>query len=100
MQITTNNQWRDFKYGYELTRKQLDDIIDFHDWSREYAMSYYGYVTAYGMVFSLDEFVKIDYQDDEELSSWHGIYPLTFLSGVVIQVSPDGEQYKVGFLSG
>jgi len=96
MKITTNNHWYDFKYGTDLTTSQLRDIMDCMNWPREYAMSYYGYITCYGMVFSLDEFMRLERED----IPWDGIYNLTFDSGVIVQISPDGEQYKAGFITG
>lgn len=100
MEIITNNQWRDFLYGYEvpfqIMSSQFDHLSndDKHDKFIRYDGTYY----------HLSEFIRIVPQGkddpnmfvfrdvDGQLEGWQGMH--TDMC-VVIKVSDDGEQYKI-----
>lgn len=93
IRIITDNKWRTFLYGHELTekeRKEFDyipaDEIDEH--------TFFRYL---GWCYDLAEFVRVgNMPNDNPLSKWHGCIADTFFSGVVIRVSANCDQYQVG----
>lgn len=88
--IVTNRQWRTFMYGYELPakwRKEYDYLSD-----EEYdTMSFCSYR---GWLYSVDSFMRIP--SGMFPKPWNGYLSDTFFSGVVIEISDDGEMYRIG----
>ena len=89
MQIITNNHWNDFVYGYELTDTEKADF----DYIDEIDSDAY-FIRYKGVVYHLEEFMRIEYSPDE-LKDWDGIHNDTFFSGVLIRISDDVEQYQI-----
>ena len=87
MQIITNNHWRNLEYGYQLSESEraefdyLDDI-DSAD-----------FIRYKGHVYYLGEFL---HAPEPLAADWDGYTADSFFSGVVIKLSRDGEQYKIG----
>ena len=85
--VRTNNHWNDFKYYYEVPQKVLDDQFDWMENPDEYTFLKYK-----NFWYSLSDFVRWENPDFD----YDGILPDSFFSGIVIKLSPDGEQYKIG----
>lgn len=86
--IKSNNHWRNFLYGYELTDKEKQDFdylpaddIDSHD-----------FIRYQGVILDPGEFMLCP----QVFKAWHGYQSDTFFSGTLIRVSEDGEQYQIG----
>ena len=82
MNITTNNQWRDFSYRQDVPESVLKSEFDWTD-------SGDGFFRYRGYWYHLSMFMKT------AIEGWHGIHNDSAFSGVLIQVSDDGEQYKI-----
>lgn len=88
--IITDHKWRNLLYGYELTDKErgkfdyiLADEFDTHDFFR-----------YKGQVYDIGEFMRIE--NDPDLAGWQGYSNDSYFSGVLLNLSPDGEKYQVG----
>jgi hypothetical protein len=82
MNITTNNQWRDFAYRQDVPESVLNSEFDWTD-------SDDGFFQYRGCWYHISMFMKT------AIEEWHGIHNDSAFSGVLIQVSDDGEQYKI-----
>jgi hypothetical protein len=94
--IATNNQWRNFKYRYEVPESVLKSDFDwmkkpYEDWG--YEDSFIQYKKNW---YHLSEFERID-KNSPFPKNWTGYSSDSFFSGILIQLSEDGEQYKIGW---
>jgi len=87
MEIITDYKWKSLLCFYELTKKEKQDL----DWIEEETARVFRYR---GNVYSLDEFMAIP--NGAFPTKWHGYHSDSFFSGILIEVSEDGEQYRVG----
>lgn len=85
MNITTNNQWRNFRYRYEVPENVLSD--DF-DWLDEDVSD--GFIQYRDTWYHISEFMRT------KIEGWDGVYNDSMFSGVLIEVSSDAEQYRIG----
>jgi len=85
MQIITNNQWRNFLYGYELSESEKANF----DWVDDIDSA--DFIRYRGRLYQLGQFMRAP----ESLEGWHGYHGDSFFSGVLIRVSSDGEQYQI-----
>lgn len=93
MTITTNNHWRDFVYRWDVPKKVLADQFDWTNDAYEKDGDYSdGFIQYRGHWYHLADFMTTP------LDGWDGIATDSFFSGVVIKLSSDGEQYKIGLL--
>ena len=91
MTIRTDHKWRNFKYGHELAPKWRKE----HDWMSDEEYETASFVWYKGWATPLSEFMSVD-KNAPFGGKWNGYTSDTFFSGVVIEVSDDGEQYRVG----
>ena len=91
MKIITNNHWRTFLYGYELTDKERAEF----DWIDPEEFDCHSFFRYRGWVYSLSEFMPAGFLQD---ATWDGYKGDSFFSGVAIKLSDDGEQYKVALV--
>lgn len=102
--IKSNNRWRNLLYGYELPaqwRKEFDWMED-----EEYENALFvkvgvgeGRKKNNVWYYALNEFMrvpKIHSEDGPAFAKWDGYMNDTYFSGVLVKVSSDGEQYKIG----
>jgi hypothetical protein len=95
LNIRTNNHWRDFVRGYELTAKERAewDMLDDDSLEDRTFIRYEGRV-------HLDEFLPIvpylGNENESGFDTWDGYMSDSFFSGLVIRYSTDCEQYQVG----
>jgi hypothetical protein len=86
--ITTNHQWRDFVYRSDVP---ADVLASEFDWTND--EDFDGFFRYRGEWYHLSMF-----EWRNSIPGFDGIHCDSFYSGVVIKVSADGEQYKVGTL--
>ena len=94
--IKTDNRWKNFKYAYEVPKRVLKRQFDWMDDPDDGTFLKYK-----NHWYSLSDFMRIDpgayfAAPPRELSQWDGSVADGRLSGVLIKISPDGEQYKIG----
>lgn len=83
MKITTNHQWRNFLYWYELPEKAKREL--------DYADEDSAFLKYKGRYYALEEFMT-----SFHIEGWHGYSSDSYFSGVLIRLSSDGEQYQIG----
>ena len=92
--IKTDHKWKEFLSWHDLTEKQKADF----DWLEdEEAQASACFVKRRGRVYCLDEIMTIDRHSPLHVDGWHGIAHDGFFSGIVVKLSRDGEQYKIGY---
>ena len=91
MQIKTDHKWKNFLDWYQLTDKEK---ADFDYMSREEALCA-SFIRYRGVVYSMGGFMVLDAQSPFP-GKWHSYQSDSFYSGVLIELSDDGEQYRIG----
>lgn len=95
MRITTDHKWKPFKYRDEVPAKVLADQFDYQN--EEDALD--GFFRYRGYWYHIDEFMAMHrpgYDPDPFPPPWSGYTNDSFFSGVLIELSLDGEMYRVG----
>ncbi len=91
--VITDNRWHDFVYRDEVPAKVLEDKFD---WITEDCSD--GFFKYRGIWYNVQEFQfkTRDNELDPLLHGWDGYVGDSYFSGVVIHLSKDGEQFKIG----
>jgi len=99
--IRTNNHWREFVQGYELTETEQEEF-DFLDWNDPDGSGPRATFIRYKGELYYDEFQRINpmwklhYPDDQSgFDTWHGYMSDSYFSGLLIRYSEDCEQYQI-----
>lgn len=87
LNLRTDNKWHDFKYRNEVPAKVLKSEFDYQD--KSVSDMYFKYKNSW---HHADQFMRTD-----EPKGWDGILNLSFSSGLLLKISPDGERYKVAY---
>lgn len=92
MEITvkTDRKWRNFLYGYELSKRKRKDFY-YLDWGKDGDAMTHDFFRYRGRVYDPGEFMPAP---QDVFPGWDGIHNDTFFSGILIKFSPDGEQYQ------
>ena len=85
IEIITNNTPRPLIFGWELTKKEREDVRPNEDWA--------GFRYR-GVVYGLGEFMRIE--NNSHLEGWEGYSPETYFSGVLIKLSEGCDEVIVG----
>ena len=88
--IQTNNHNRFFAYRHDVPEEILQEQFDYQDED-----THDGFFKFKGHWYHIDQFMRIDPSAPGGFQKWHGYHADSFYSGVLIQVSDDGETYKV-----
>ena len=88
IKITTNNQYREFISGCDLTAKEREEF-DYYDNQEDLDTA--TFVRYKGLVYDLKEFMRSDAFED-----WDGVAGQSYFSGVLLKISEDGDAYKIG----
>ena len=88
IEIITDHKWKPFLYFYELTEREKEEL----DWITDDSMNVFRYR---GNVYSIDEFMRFD-KHAPFPETWHGYKSDSYFSGILIEISNDGEMYRVG----
>ena len=95
MKIITNNHWNNLLYGYDLPKSVLSDFDYLDDIDSSSFFKYKGHY------YDIGEFIKISatiapHPQRPGWENWHGYSSDSYFSGVLLKLSDDGKQYKVG----
>jgi len=85
MNVTSNWQWRDFLYRHDVPTETLESEFD---WLSEDDQG--GFLRYRGAWYHISMFLHT------KIEPWHGLHTDSAFSGVAIEVSRDGEQYRIG----
>ncbi len=92
--IRTNNHWRQFKYRDEVPAAVLADQFDWtNDAHAEHGDYSDGFIQYRGFWYHLGDFMA--HRHGEFGGKWHGSHGDSFFSGVLIELSDDGEEYRI-----
>ena len=91
MELKTDHKWKQFKYGYEVPEKIMADQFDYLDEDS----STDGFFQYRGYWYHTSDFMRVD-KNSPFPGAWHGYHSDSFFSGVLIELSSDGESYRVG----
>jgi hypothetical protein len=91
MKIITDHKWKQFKYRHEVPQKILDSEFDYHD-DDDVSDGFFCYRGAW---YHLDQFMGLP-PDSSLGNTWPGSHGDSFFSAVLIELSDDGEEYRVG----
>ena len=99
MNITTNSQWRQFVYGYELSERELADF----DYIDPEELPTHNFIRYRGTVIDPSEFMRItdtmmlhaDNADRDLMAEWDGYMSDSYFSGLLIRYSDDCEEYQI-----
>lgn len=89
IKIRTDNQWHDFVYRYDVPASVLADQFDWLDEDTDD-----GFFRYRGYWYHLSQFERTGGSD--EFKGWDGYQGDSYFSGILIKVSGNVEQYKVG----
>jgi hypothetical protein len=93
--IKSDKKWRNLLYGYDLPKKWRKEF----DYLTDEEFEIHDFAKYRGWVYDVHEFMRIPQGTGggfPELAAWDGYMSDTYSSGVVIKLSSDGEQYKIG----
>jgi hypothetical protein len=91
--IKTNHQWRDLVYRHDVPADVLASDFDYQN--PEETID--GFFCYRGHWYHLDQFMPINSGTlGSPFAGWNGYAGDSFFSGVVIKLSSDGEQIKIG----
>jgi hypothetical protein len=93
--IKTDGKWKKLLYGYELPKKQRKEF----DYLTDEEFDVQNFARYRGNYYDVSEFQivpRIESEDGPKFAKWDGYSQETYFSGVLIKLSSDGEQYKIG----
>jgi hypothetical protein len=87
MNIRTNNHARPLLGFYDLSEKERTEVGSAYDIVGAQFVRYKEWV------YAMDDFVGTT---APEFEGWHGVYPESYFSGVLVRLSDDGETVQMG----
>ena len=87
--IKTDGKWKEFKYIDEVPRKIIHDQFSHLD--EETTDGFFKYNNYW---YHTTDFMRMESRD--QFPGWDGYSSDSYFSGVLIQLSPDGQQYRIG----
>ena len=87
MNVISNWHWRDFLYRHDIPQVILESEFEWLD-----ADEQCGFFRYRGVWYHLSMFLHTS------IAPWDGIHNDSAFSGVAVELSPDGEQYRVATL--
>lgn len=90
IKIKTDYKWKDLKYDYQVPKAVLRRQFGWMQDPSDY--KFLKYRTTW---YCLADFMRLDGQTPE-FKGWHGGHGDSYFSGTLIQLSDDGEQYRIG----
>jgi hypothetical protein len=93
--IKSDKKWRNLLYGYELPKKQRKEF----DYLTDEEFDTRNFAKYRGNYYDVGEFQRvpsIKSEDGPAFVKWDGYMSDSYFSGVLIKLSSDGEQYKIG----
>lgn len=92
LKIITDHKWKNLLYGYELTDKEKKEF----DWIDADEIDSHSFFRYRKNVYSITEFMSIHATRLTFDKPWNGYYSDSYFSGILIELSDDGEMYRVG----
>ena len=83
--VTTNHNWRQFKYGYEVPESVHAD----YDWLDDDARAD-GWMHYRGHWYHISDVMC------GGIEGWQGSIGESFFSSILVNLSDDGEEYQIG----
>jgi len=94
--IITDHKWKDLRYRHEVPARILANEFDYLEED-----TYDGFFRYRRFWYHLSQFMRIGYPGQVPADSkWHATMSDSMSTGVLIEISPDGEQYRAGFEDG
>ena len=91
-QITTNNQVRQYLYGYDVPKETLD----WYDWLDDDAKAD-GWIHYKNHWYHISDFMRVEPSAPDWMQEWDGYQSDSYFSGVVIKFGDDpSEEYIIG----
>lgn len=98
--VSSDNRWKDFVYGVDVPKRVLQSEFDYLD-DAENETGFFKYKNTW---YHTSQFIRTagggaagGGAPELQAAGWDGIASDSYSTGVVIKLSDDGEQYKVGF---
>jgi hypothetical protein len=92
--IKTDGKWKNLKYAYQVPKRVLEQEFD---WM--YNPDEYTFLKYKGHWFTLSDFMRITPDAPAAIRKWDGASTDAVFTNVLIKISSDGEQYKIGTYS-
>ena len=89
MRLITDHKWKPFKYSYEVPDSVLKDQFDYLD-----DETIDGFILYRKCWYHLSDFLTLT-KNDHFPNEYHGYHSDSAFSGILIQLSDDGEAYKI-----
>jgi hypothetical protein len=93
--IKTNNQPRELKCLFEFPTKQQQYIRTEFDWLEDLE-STQGFFEYRGLIYHLEQFLRINAGTDDVTHGWHGYEADTYFSGTLVRLCSDSDYVVVG----
>jgi hypothetical protein len=90
--VKTDHKWRDLTYRWDVPADILASQFDYLD--AEEALD--GFFQYRNYWYHIGDFMAFTGDVEPPLQGWHGYSGDSYFSGVLIKLSKDGEQIKVG----
>lgn len=89
--VKTDNKWRAFRYGYDVPAKVLASDFD-HLEDGETDDRFIRYRRRW---YHVSDFMRIEGENPLKEMGFNGYLSDSYFSGVAIEISRDGEQYRI-----
>ena len=100
LKVITDRKWKNFKYFNELPVKRQRELLKEAPPENAPDNPPYDNYIIYRVKNHLEHYHLNDFQRIDSFTTnfkdWDGVHPDSFFSGVLIKISEDGEQYKIG----
>lgn len=87
--IRTDHKWRNLRYDSEVPKEVLERNFN-------YEYNTFGFFRYRGVWYNLDDFMVWQSGVHPFGKCWQAYLSDSYFSGILIEVSADGEQYRVG----
>ena len=91
MRVITDHKWKQFKYRDEVPQSVLEDQFDWVNKDEVFD----GFICYRKRWYHLDDFMA-NGEHGPFGDEWHGHHCDTFFSAILIEVSENGEEYRIG----
>lgn len=91
--IKTDRKWRNFKYGYEVPDKVI--VQYFPHLNNDDGDASDGFIHYRRRWYHVSDFMAVTEGNPLEEMGFDGYLNDTYFSGVAIEISRDGEQYRI-----
>ena len=91
MRVITDHKWKQFKYRDEVPPSVLDDQFDWMDEDEGFD----GFICYRKHWYHIGDFTR-NGEHSPFGDEWCGHHSDTFFSAILIEISDDGEEYRIG----